>query len=258
MILDIDFDFFVKETVFHDFAYQESKLFMQAIWGIRFMSAYSNPCGEPVDLTREFILDNEAMNEILDFVKKCSCVKNWAVSDIHLFAYKYIENYSVHSSLNRVNRADGIVHIDRHSDYDTLRDEINAGNWLRYIKENVNREIPIYWIPQSKNDLYVDKESVRKAMKIKNRIFLKSLNPLNIEHIYLCRSSAWVPPWLDSAYFKFQGELEKLFGIPIHFDPIPKDREWNYEKIMRHSLEERRMIMESWSQRTENVNNAKE
>ena len=252
MILDIDFDFFVKETVFHDFVYQESRLFMEMLWDVRFMAAYSNPCGEPVDLTKEFILDNEAMSEVLDFIKKCSCTESWAISDSHMFGYKYVEDYA------RFSAFDGIVHIDRHSDFDILEDDVNAGNWLRYLKESTSREIPIYWIPQSKKDLYVDKKYVRKAMKIKNKTFLKSLDPLKITHIYLCRSAAWVPPWLDTAYFEFQEKLEKLFGAPICYKPIPNDREWNYENVIKRSLEERRVIMESWSKKTENTNNAKE
>lgn len=75
---------------------------------------------------------------------------------------------------------------------------------------------PIYWIPQSKKDrLNVDEKAVKGVLKIKNRIFLKYLNPSKVDCIYLSKSSAWVPTWLDYAYFKFQGELEKLFGTPI-------------------------------------------
>ena len=239
MILDIDFDFFVRETVFHDFGCRESKFFMEAIWDIRFISAYANPFGESRDLTKELILDEEAMNDVLDFIKKCNDVKNWAISDSHLFAYKYIEDNAIFSLF------DGIVHIDRHSDYNILKDNIHCGNWLRYIKERIPGKVPIYWISQSRNDLYFDKKLIQKVMKIKNKTFLKSLNPLKIEHIYLCRSSAWVPPWLDSAYFKFQGELEKLFGIPIYYEPIPRERKWNYEKLISCSLEENRMVRDS-------------
>ena len=54
-----------------------------------------------------------------------------------------------------------------------------------------------------------------------------------------------------------QGELERFFGIPIYYEPIPKDRKWNYEKIINRSLEERKMIGDSWQQRVESINNAK-
>ena len=239
MLLDIDFDFFVKETTFHDFGYRESKFFMEKMWDIRFITAYANPFGEPRDLTKELISDDNAMNDVLDFIKKCKSVKNWAISDSHLFAYKYIEDNAIFSIF------DGIVHIDRHSDYNILEDNIHCGNWLRYIKEIIPEKIPIYWIPQSKNDLYVDEKSIQKAMKIKNKIFLKSLNPLNVQRIYLCRSSAWVPPWLDSVYFKFQGELEKLFGAPICYDPVPKERTWDYEKLIKCAVEERKLVRDS-------------
>lgn len=43
MLLDIDFDYFVKETMFHDFGYNESKFFMESMWDIRFITAYGNP-----------------------------------------------------------------------------------------------------------------------------------------------------------------------------------------------------------------------
>jgi len=232
MLLDIDFDYFVKETVFHDFGYHESVFFMESMWDIRFITAYGNPFSEPRDLTKELILDEDALKDVLYFIKKCNNVKNWAISDSHLFAYRYIQDDAILSIL------DGIVHIDRHNDYNILDDKIHAGNWLRYIKENLPG-IPIYWIPQSKKDLYVDEKTVKGVMKIKNRIFLKSLNPSKIDCIYLSKSSAWVPPWHDSAYFKFQGELEKLFGPPIVYEPAPKKRAWDYEKLIENGIEER-------------------
>lgn len=235
MLLDIDFDYFVKETVFHDFGYHESEFFMESMWDIRFIMTYSNPFNDSRDLTKELILDEDALRYVLYFVKKCSEVKSWAISDSHLFAYRYIQYEQIFSIL------DGIVHIDRHNDYDTVDDKIHAGNWLRYIKENLPGT-PIYWIPQSKKDLYVDEKTVKSAMKIKNRIFLKSLNPCKIDCIYLSKSSAWVPPWLDSAYFKFQRELEKLFGPPMIYEPAPKKRIWNYEKLVEYGMKERNAI----------------
>ncbi len=236
MLLDIDFDYFVKETVFHDFGYHESEFFMESMWDIRFITAYGNPFDGPRDLTKELILDDDGLGDILDFIKKCGEVKSWAISDSHLFAYKYIQYGQISSIL------DGIIHIDRHNDYNILENKIHAGNWLRYIKDNLPG-VPIYWIPQNKKDhLYVDEKAVKGVMKIKNRSFLKSLNPCKINSIYLSKSSAWVPPWLDSAYFEFQREIEKLFGLPKIYEPAPKKRVWEYEKLIEQGLEERKAI----------------
>lgn len=235
MLLDIDFDYFVKETVFHDFGYYESEFCIESMWDIRFITAYGNPFNGPRDLTKELILDEDALREVLDFIKKCGEVESWAISDSHLFAYRYIQYEQIFSIL------DGIVHIDRHNDYNILEDKIHAGNWLRYIKENLP-EAPIYWIPQSKKDLYVDEKAVKCVMKIKNRTFLKSLNPCRVNCIYLSKSSAWVPPWLDSVYFKFQEDLEKLFGPPIIYEPAPKKRAWDYEKLIESGIKERNAI----------------
>jgi hypothetical protein len=235
MLLDIDFDYFVKETTFHDFSYHESEFFTESMWDIRFITAYGNPFSSPIDLTKELILDEDALRDVLDFIKKCSEVKSWAISDSHLFAYRYIQDDAIYSIL------DGIVHIDRHNDYDIIYDKIHAGNWLRYIKENLPGA-PIYWIPQSKKDLYVDEKTVKGVMKIKNRAFLKSLDPCKVDCIYLSKSSAWVPSWLDSAYFKFQRELEKLFVSPIIYEPAPKKRAWDYEKLIECGIKERDAI----------------
>lgn len=236
MLLDIDFDYFVKETVFHDFGYHESKFFMESMWDIRFVTAYGNPLNGSRDLTKEFILDDDGLKDVLDFIKNCRKIKSWAISDSHLFAYEYIKNGQIHSIL------DGIVHIDRHNDYNIVDDKIHAGNWLRYVKENLPG-VPIYWIPQSKKDrLYVDEKAVKGAMKIKNRSFLKHLNLNKVNCIYLSKSSAWVPPWLDSAYVIFQEELEKLFGKPIIYEPAPKKRIWDYEKLVENGIKERNAI----------------
>lgn len=235
MLLDIDFDYFVKETVFHDFGYRESEFFMESMWDIRFITAYGNPFNGPRDLSKELILDDYALNKVLYFIKKCSDIDTWAISDSHLFAYRYIKDDAFLSIL------DGIVHIDRHNDYNIIYNKLDAGNWLRYIKDNMPG-VPIYWIPQSKNDLYVDKKMVKGVMKIKSRNFLKSLDPYNVNCIYLSKSSAWVPPWLDVAYFKFQRELEKLFGQPIIYEPSPKKRVWDYEKLIEYGIKERNAV----------------
>jgi hypothetical protein len=79
-------------------------------------------------------------------------------------------------------------------------------------------------------------------MKIKNRSFLKSLNLNKVNCIYLSKSSAWVPPWLDVAYILFQEELEKLFGQPIIYEPAPKKRIWDYEKLIEYGIKERNAI----------------
>lgn len=235
MLLDIDFDYFVKETTFHDFGYHESEFFMESMWDIRFMTAYGNPF-KPRDLTKELIIDEHSLKDVLDFIKKCSEVESWAISDSHLYAYRYIQGDAIFSIL------DGIVHVDRHNDYNIIEDNIHAGNWLRYIKENLPG-VPIYWIPQSKKDhLYVDEKAVKGVMKIKNRTFLKYLNPCDVNCIYISKSSAWVPPWLDSIYFEFQGELEKLFGPPIIYEPVPKKRMWDYNKLVEYGIKERDAI----------------
>jgi len=193
MLLDIDFDYFVKETRFHDFSYRESEFFMESMWDIRFITAYGNPFTGPIDLTKELILDDDALKYVLDFIRKCDGIESWAISDSHLFAYEYIKDDVLISTL------DGIVHIDRHNDYNILEDRIHAGNWLRYIKKNLPG-IPIYWIPQSKKDyLYADEKIVKR-------------------------------------------ELEKLFGPPIIYDPAPKNRTWNYEKLMECGIKDRDTI----------------
>ncbi len=100
MLLDIDFDYFVKETTYHDFGYSESNFFfMSSLWDIRFISHYA--LGR--DLTKEFILDEVALNEVLEFIKKCNII-TWAISDSHLFAYNFIGDEVFPIS---------ILHIDR-------------------------------------------------------------------------------------------------------------------------------------------------
>ncbi len=90
MLLDIDFDYFVKETTFHDFGYHESEFFMESMWDIRFITAYGNPFS-PRDLTKELILDEDALREVLDFIKKCRIVGLSAiVTYLHIGNFFYI------------------------------------------------------------------------------------------------------------------------------------------------------------------------
>lgn len=239
MILDIDFDYFVKEKGFHDFGYQERPMFQDLLWKIRFIQGMSHPI-RPTDTTQEFTLDEEAMKEVMDFIKDCK-IDTWAVSDSHLNAIYYIQTLETEPK--------GIIHIDRHSDFDKIHyEEIHCGNWLRFIKEQYIPGIKTTWIPQSMTDLYMD-GSLKRKLHIQERDFLQTKGlAKKVTSLFLCRSSTWTPPWLDGAYFKLQDALEQEFGEPNYtFDPVPIMRNWNREELIKSSENERKAISEMFN-----------
>ncbi len=247
MILDIDFDVFVKESEFHDYGFREAPFFINDMWHIRAITALANPV-QPVDITTELTIDHNLMNRVLQFVSRLKRPIVWGVSDSHMNAYHYIEDHVQDYPEKTYKFADGIIHIDRHPDVDEIKDNtIHAGNWL----ECFVKATKVYWIPQSLSDYYVDKDKVRGKMLIKPITFLTTVRPERITGLYLCRSGAWTPPWLDKDFREFEKKIiDRLGPATYHYPPEPTDREWNMDEIRKNAEQEREVMKRAFEQGT--------
>jgi len=131
------------------------------------------------------------------------------VTDSHKEAYHFFKNKDSQAL---------IIHLDSHSDQEPTS-KLYCGNWISFLSN------PILWIYPEwvyPNHFYYDK----------NRTKVSTLRNLNVKgtitDIFICRSGGWVPPHLDSYFFKFAKKIERL-GKTI-YNNINK-REFNLKKI---------------------------
>lgn len=221
-VLSLDFDFWVRDDPNYDFGHNEDLRINHILWSIRasqFLARgkdiekivriepseispqnfYTHLVKKHVDITESEILSTDSHARIVDFLKS-------------------------HKKIN-------LVHIDAHHDfgYSDQQDRINCGNWVQFLvnQKKISKIHLIY--PKWRDGYLLDFdlnpevklriEEWRKKYKIPVTISfgLENLNPFKVNKFFMCRSGAWVPPWLDLHFFnilsKCSAHCKKTFSL---------------------------------------------
>jgi hypothetical protein len=202
-VISLDFDFWMEmpESENYDWSMREVPFFLDHIWMIRAMDAFARgvdlreqcnlPKDEPSPVEFSQLLIDHKLKVRKDTV---------AISESHMVAYKWF------SRLKDLH----IIHIDAHHDFGYVEGmrELNCDNWVKYLvdKGKVKKITLIYpkWRLRQTNEWEGGgKESAEKlGVDVDVCYGLKESLPhnLKIRKMFICRSGAWVPPWMDK-YF---------------------------------------------------------
>lgn len=107
-------------------------------------------------------------------------------------SHKHIYNF-IHSKLDESNYEQlAIDHLDMHHDLFNENTELDCGNWLSFLKNEM--ETNITWVanPISKEVYGLDKPGFEGI-----RTDLSDIKKHTWDIIFLCRSDNWLPPHLD-------------------------------------------------------------
>lgn len=234
LCLNVDWDFFFNEDPIWDWGHKETPFFTTAIWEIRFKSFY------PRRLDKFFTHRKEYVRFWKDLQFK-------GFDFSHTFGIMGDSNISAFWALNSATR---ILSFDNHHDilyHEEFTDMLDCGNWMgqllrkrksttaqvvylneRRMKEefSFSNELPLSWVENGRLSA-TDFHSLSKGGKV--------------DRVFICRSSAWTPPWSDKALIKLL-TLAPFPIAPISKFPgsFPKDllpdpmlpREWNLDKSL--------------------------
>jgi len=203
-LLSIDFDYWMPEKIEWDFGHQEIPLMIDFIWHSR----AANFLARDMDFRQEMSISLDEMHPselgyALVGDLGCSFPRDsMAFAESHVSAHDWFKDVQ-----------DGeLWHIDAHHDIWYGREDINCDNWVKHLVDegkvrSVNLVYP-RWRMEEKFDFdwngKVEEVIARwrkKGVLFKKHYGLKSLpRGMRFDRTFMCRSGAWVPPWLDNLF----------------------------------------------------------
>lgn len=210
-VLSIDFDYFVRDHPEDDWAQREAPFFIEQIWAMRAADLYRSG----LDPIRDRGL---ASNPGLFWID--AGLRRWrfalnpkvAVAESHASAFHFLKDADdLH-----------IVNVDAHHDlyYDDRDKPLSCANWLWHLAKAGklksittvyprwralwNRDFPPRRIIDDFKKLGV---KVRFADGVD-----KAPKQLTFDRVFVARSGAWVPPWLDESFVDFFAEVMGQIG----------------------------------------------
>jgi len=277
--LSIDWDFFVRSLGVWDWAHRESPFFMGgAMWQIRM----GDFCGKGIDLVEEMDPARHARPDprtfwdvLVQLGYDFGETQYVVVADSHAAAGPVF--YEV---FQRYDEPDVLINFDAHHDvgyceYERIMERALEGvctcdMWLgalmTWIPELRARIIFPNWMEEEGLTIEDQEETIEGhgfpnayQHRIEMGYFEEdgAVNPLvggpDVEHvveaIFICRSSAWTPPWLDEDFIQFVSGCEDVTGI----EPFNRDDEYegptNALKVREDfSIEAAKAMGEHWKQ----------
>lgn len=91
-----------------------------------------------------------------------------------------------------------VYNVDFHHDmyhYASSSEEVNCGNWARYLKEHTRPNMNYFWCPREDSDKRVIGDVKVEAQEMKFEDIINAAN--NVDYVFICRSDLWTPPHLD-------------------------------------------------------------
>lgn len=231
--LSVDWDYFCREDPSWDFAHAELPDYNDLLWGMR--AHQFSEMG--LDLMDEMSLRHSSPHPATFWLKlrelgySFGNVKAVVVADSHQWAHKMFRRASLEGPSLQDTR---LVNFDAHHDltYDISRFEqevvderVTCENWLlmSHISQIGLKSLIVY--PEWKGLREWDKSFTRypeldRAVRLYTKPCVWPSSDVkdaagDVELVYLCRSSAWSPPWHDQAFLDFAYDLQQLTQVPL-------------------------------------------
>ena len=239
-VLSLDWDYFIAAT-----ADQRIRLFPDGgnenLPGVLSDFIWASKYAENSEL-QSIEEDAPAINYILNFIRQtCDGTTKMFVYDSHKWAYNCITEYKP------IGHNLQVINVDFHHDCYTMNEGIDCGNWLINLVNlpDVDKFQAIWVKRPDSDDCYcIDDVSFIKG-KVKNGQpeFLQSafigdlykFKKLHFDMVYICRSSCWSAPHLDSAFLGFCNLCRKYINGGYFMEDDLEDR---YNSNFIHNVQE--------------------
>lgn len=205
-VLSIDWDYLIdattkeRMTMFPDGGSEALPVMLQDIvWSSRY--------GENEKLEK-IKVDTKALELLKEFIlKTCSKSTFCTVYDSHKYCFDEI--------LSRLhyNQPIEVVNVDYHHDLyeNDFLNEIDCGNWVNglfytNLYRNLRAEDKYHWIHRDDSDMLSEPKRCVETSTIEG---LSTLEGIQFDLLFICRSSVWSPPHLDKEFIEFYQWVNK-------------------------------------------------
>lgn len=197
-VLSIDFDYWFDMPGEYDWQFREALFFINQLWAFRAMDSAAR--GVDIRTTCKVAADEPRPAKMATVIREHG-IKipryQLAVSESHSAAYKWLVRMKdLH-----------IINIDAHHDmgYSKTTAPMNCDNWIKHLilKGKVKKVTQIYPKWRLRHDNEWEQNCARLTSEfdipIECHYGIDEWLPYNIDvrKVFICRSGAWVPPWLD-------------------------------------------------------------
>lgn len=249
-LLVIDFDSFfpdkgdapdAKDWALYDWNHKETPLFIETLWPSRAQAFILNDLPLPM-LTGE----QRTFCDRFRFAPDTAIYTAESnASAVHASVFNGVDEvwlYDAHHDAGYYNRA--LRGQAARSEIDRL---LAAGRW------HCDNWMVLYWAVGAK--LHVRYPAWKKWALDADRGFLvpgRDLdrqiddgrpNPNRFDRVFVCRSGAWVPSWVDDEWQMFVSKAAE-YGTVIELDPTPT-RAFNLDDVVRETEQWRAMLRET-------------
>lgn len=225
--ISVDWDFFIDTDQF-DMGHKENKFFIETLWQIRAIEQ---------GLMDQFKLADH-LKIFWPFIKELSIYPPALfATESHLHAYAFYSGFV----------PDLLINFDSHHDLFKIKEEkmITCENWaLEYLRNFPT--VQYIWVYPK----WVKKNDIKLPFGIMNRVKTCSFESLPMilpdEHWlpmmgHVCRSGAWMPPWLDGDFDKF---LEDSHLQILKFEQFGPPEKRNFIKPTEEEIKKDQERME--------------
>lgn len=218
----------------------------------------------------------------IDAVSEDLCTSNFVVADSHAVAGPTFKNVS-----DELGPPDIIINIDAHHDMGyhdkaAVNRMVASGNvscdmWLRSLAslfsetkinvvypnwrfdefpisdewDSLKKVLPAKILKRTKIGSFVDENgSISKVVKPAKKI--------QVEALFICRSSAWTPPWLDSQFIEFVKGIEDQVSTPPfeyvsentgHIHPLRVRNDFSMDRARTMAAQMKEMLKQHYQDR---------
>lgn len=115
------------------------------------------------------------------------------VTDSHKVIYDVVQPF--------YQRPIELIHIDHHSDLYNIGQDVNCGNWLNFLFDKAEH-LRVNWVHNKDSEIDSEtmdryKSRLTETSKPLSQVLVPGYIP---DVLFLCRSSCWSPPHLDSSF----------------------------------------------------------
>jgi len=230
-ILSVDWDYFFPDTFPFDWGHRENVFMCEAIWNFRITSRNLLTKARAIDVFRPRKRDLETFWESIYPTTRPEPL-SLCITESHRDLYTYLK------WINRQFKVEiEVFNFDAHHDiHYGQKDEPECGNWVvrSYIDNLLQKYTLIYprWRLHSAEGFGTDFEYDR---------YFKIPDVLpSFQFVFICRSSAWTPPWYDHKWLEFVKHWERyedLWENKITIPEVLKARQPDMKQAIQISRE---------------------
>lgn len=236
-VLSVDWDFFVDAAMsvrmseFPDGGNENlPSQVRNVVWAGRYVNGNLDGISAKSELD-DFV--DALQNSILDAPPKVV----WVV-DSHKHLYDVVLKQLTELGKDSIQ----LVNIDFHHDvYDLGGNEIDCGNWLRYVaRDFYHPDNDFLWIGQEDSEreaLDVFNRSSKTTVRFSSDLDSASIADTKWDVVYICRSDMWSPPHLDDSFVNTLYESGIVCGSSY---PVMGER-----AVLENRMDEIREIVDS-------------